>query len=106
MSHGAWRMHVCGSMWALVWAHVHVCAFVCSCVISELNILFRIFTNLVITRTLYTHRFTLICVMWDYFLFFYAQVTWRILERAIPRINHDRRFLLKAGDTWRVTVRQ
>ena len=59
------RMCACVSVCARVRACVHVCARVCSFVISELNLLFRISANSLITHTLYTCRFTLIFVMWD-----------------------------------------
>ena len=45
---------------------VCMCVRVCTCVIIELSILFRIFANSLITSTLYTYRFALIFVMWDY----------------------------------------
>ena len=60
--HTTWctRMHM----------YVRVCARVCACVISESSILFKIFANSLITHTLYTRRFTLLFVMWDYYCLF------------------------------------
>ena len=53
-----------------VYAYVCMYAYVYICVISELSIIFRIFSNSLITHTLYTRQFILIFAKWDYLCLF------------------------------------